>query len=277
MFGRLSASASQALKTAGAVGLGIGFVGITASASDDHTPAQNNPWDHGTLFGSYDHASIRRGLQVYREVCAQCHSLNLVAFRTLDGVVYTEAEVKEFAKEYEVQDGPGDDGEMFDRPGKPSDYFPKIYPNDEAAKMMNNGAIPPDLSLITKARHNGQNYLFALLTGYCERAAGLPPMKEGAYYNPYFPGGQIGMPPPLMDEAVEFPDGTPATVSQMAKDVVTFLSWAAEPEMEERKLMGIRVVGGLILTIGLLGFYKRLKWAPIKHMQMTYRKGYRHN
>jgi len=229
------------------------------------------------MFGAYDHASIRRGLQVYREVCSQCHSINLVAFRTLEGVVYSEAEVKEFAAEYEVQDGPGDDGEMFDRPGKPSDYFPKVYANEEAAKMMNNGAVPPDLSLITKARPDGQNYLFGLLTGYCEPAAGLPPMKEGAYYNPYFSGGSIGMPPPLMDEAVEYPDGTPATVSQMAKDVVTFLAWAAEPEMEERKLLGIRVVGALVITIGLLGFYKRLKWAPVKHAQMTYRRGYRVN
>jgi len=275
MFTRMSTQAAQALRAAGAVGLGVGFVGITASASDDCTPPHNNNWSHSGIFQSYDHASIRRGLQVYKEVCSQCHSLNLVAFRTLEGVVYTEAEVKEFASEYDIQDGPGDDGEMFERAGKPSDYFPLTYPNDETAKMMNGGALPPDLSLITKARPNGQNYVFSLLTGYHERPAGIPPMKEGAYYNPYFSGGQIGMPPPLMDEAVEFPDGTPATCSQMAKDVVTFLAWAAEPEMEERKLLGIRVLGGLVMLASLLGFYKRMKWAPIKHVQISYRNAYR--
>ncbi|KAH7287275.1 hypothetical protein KP509_32G048300 [Ceratopteris richardii] len=206
---------------------------------------------------------IRRGHQVYQEVCAACHSMSLVAFRDLIGVAYTEEEVKAMAADIEVEDGPNDEGEMYMRPGKPSDHFPSPYANEQAARFANGGAYPPDLSLITKARHNGQNYVFALLTGYREPPAGVS-VREGLHYNPYFPGGAIAMPKMLMDGGVEYEDGVPATETQMAKDVVTFLSWAAEPEMEERKLMGFKVIFVLSLALIQAGFYKRWKWAPVK-------------
>lgn len=242
----------------------------TAFANDDTAPSYPLPWTHGGFFGAYDHKSIRRGHQVYKEVCSTCHSLNLVAFRTLDGVAYSEAEVKAMAAEIDVVDGPNDEGEMFERPGKPSDYFPSPYANDEAGRAANGGALPPDLSLITKARHDGQNYVYALLTGYTDAPAGTPPLRQGLYYNPYFPGGAIGMPAPLMDEGVEYPDGTEATVSQMAKDVVTFLSWAAEPEMEDRKLMGMRAMLGFGFMAVMAGYYKRLRWFPLKARTSRY-------
>ena len=143
------------------------------------------------------------------------------------------------AEDTEVMDGPNDEGEMFERPGKLSDYLPSPYPNEEAARYANNGAYPPDLSLIMKARHNGPDYVFALLTGYKDPPAGVAE-RETQYYNPYFPGAWIGMPMPLNEGAVEYDDGTPATATQMAKDVCTFLTWAAEPEADERKLMGVK-------------------------------------
>jgi ubiquinol-cytochrome c reductase cytochrome c1 subunit len=175
------------------------------------------------------------------------------------------------AAEVDIEDGPNDEGEMFMRPGKLSDHIPGPYPNEEAARAANGGAHPPDLTLITKARHGGADYVFALLTGYAEPPAGMPEMREGLYYNPYFPGGQIGMPAPLMDGAVEFADGTPGTVSQMAKDVCTFLNWAAEPEMEERKLFGMKSMIVLATVIGIVGYYKRFRWSIYKTRTISYR------
>ncbi|GFY83073.1 cytochrome C1 family [Actinidia rufa] len=170
--------------------------------------------------------------------------MSLISYRDLVGVAYTEEETKAMAAEIEVVDGPNDEGEMFTRPGKLSDRFPQPYSNEQAARFANGGAYPPDLSLITKARHNGQNYVFALLTGYRDPPAGIS-IREGLHYNPYFPGGAIAMPKMLNDGAVEYEDGVPATEAQlrisslifmqMGKDVVSFLAWAAEPEMEERK------------------------------------------
>ncbi|GAQ91947.1 Cytochrome c1 [Klebsormidium nitens] len=230
-----------------------------------HAPAY--PWPHNGIFSSYDHASIRRGHQVYQQVCAACHSMSQVAYRDLIGVAYTEDEVKALAEEVEVEDGPNDEGEMFSRPGKPSDYLPKPYANEQAARFANGGAYPPDLSLITKARHDGQNYVFALLTGYREPPAGVH-VREGLHYNPYFPGGAIAMPKMLNDGGVEYDDGTPATESQMAKDVTTFLAWAAEPEHDERKLMGIKWMFVIALVYLQAVYYKRWKWAPIKSRRL---------
>ena len=156
-------------------------------------------------------------------------SLKRIHYRELVGVCYTEAEAKARAADINVVDGPNDAGEMFDRPGKLSDALPSPYKNEEQARSINNGANPPDLSLINKARGRGEDYVFALLTGYHKPPPGVV-MAEGQYYNPYFPGGKIGMPPPLEDGKVEYPDGTPATASQMAKDVAVFLAWAAEPD-----------------------------------------------
>ncbi|KAJ7556230.1 hypothetical protein O6H91_05G075400 [Diphasiastrum complanatum] len=219
----------------GTAGL-IGFSGVAYADEAEHgLEAPSYPWPHNGILSSYDHSSLRRGHQVYQQVCSACHSMSLVAYRDLIGVAYTEDEVKALAAEVEIEDGPNDEGEMYSRPGKPSDHFPKPYANEAAARFANGGAYPPDLSLITKARHNGQNYVFALLTGYRDPPAGVS-VREGLHYNPYFPGGAIAMPKMLTDGGVEYEDGTPATESQMAKDVTTFLSWAAEPEMEERKL-----------------------------------------
>jgi len=226
------------------------------------------PWPHDGLLSSYDHASIRRGHQVYQQVCAACHSMNQLSFRNLVGVAYSEAEMKALAEEQEVVDGPNDEGEMFTRPGKLSDKLPAPYANEAAARYSNGGAYPPDLSLITKARHDGTNYVFSLLLGYREPPAGVS-VREGLHYNPYFPGGAIAMPKMLVDGGVEYEDGTPATESQMAKDVSTFLSWAAEPEHDERKLMGIKFVFVLSLVALQAGYYKRWKWAPLKSRKLV--------
>ncbi|KAM7267296.1 hypothetical protein ACFE04_009462 [Oxalis oulophora] len=259
----------KSLRAFAILGVGVsGFLSFAsiASASDEAEhglESPNYPWPHEGILSSYDHASIRRGHQVYTQVCASCHSVSLVSYRDLVGVAYTEEEVKAMAAEIEVTDGPNDEGEMFTRPGKPSDRFPQPYPNEAAARFANGGAYPPDLSLITKARHNGQNYVFALLTGYHDPPAGVT-IREGLHYNPYFPGGAIAMPKMLNDGAVEYEDETPATEAQMGKDVVSFLSWAAEPEMEERKLMGFKWIFVLSLALLQAAYQRRLRWSPLK-------------
>ncbi|PKI70008.1 hypothetical protein CRG98_009611 [Punica granatum] len=194
--------------------------------------------------------------------------MSLISYRDLVGVAYTEEEVKAMAAEIEVVDGPNDEGEMFTRPGKLSDRFPQPYSNEQAARFANGGAYPPDLSLITKARHNGQNYVFALLTGYRDPPAGVT-IREGLHYNPYFPGGAIAMPKMLNDGAVEYEDGTPATEAQMGKDVVAFLSWAAEPEMEERKLMGFKWIFLLSLALLQAAYFRRLRWSVLKSRKLV--------
>ncbi|XP_075490905.1 cytochrome c1-2, heme protein, mitochondrial-like [Primulina tabacum] len=255
---------------------GLGASGLlscatVAYASDEAEhglESASYPWPHKGILSSYDHASIRRGHQVYQQVCASCHSMSLIYYRDLVGVAYTEEEIKAMAAEIEVVDGPNDEGEMFTRPGKLSDRFPEPYTNEQAARFANGGAYPPDLSLITKARHNGQNYVFALLTGYRDPPAGVT-IREGLYYNPYFPGGAIAMPKMLNDGAIEYEDGTPATEAQMGKDVVTFLSWAAEPEMEERKLMGFKWIFVLSLALLQAGYQRRLKWSVFKSRKLV--------
>mmetsp|Transcript_10585 Transcript_10585/g.36581 ORF Transcript_10585/g.36581 Transcript_10585/m.36581 type:complete len:290 (-) Transcript_10585:90-959(-) len=236
---------------------------VAADEAEHGLHSADYPWPHNGIFSSYDHASIRRGHQVYQQVCAACHSVALLHYRDLVGVAYTEDEVKEMAEENEVVDGPDDTGEMFDRPAKLSDPLPRPYPNEEGARFANGGAYPPDLSLITKARHDGQNYVFSLLLGYRDPPAGVT-VREGLYYNPYFPGGAIAMPKMLADGGVEYDDGTPATESQMAKDVTTFLAWAAEPEHDERKLMGVKWIFVLSLVLMQAVYYKRLRFAPLK-------------
>jgi ubiquinol-cytochrome c reductase cytochrome c1 subunit len=249
------------------VGSGALLAGTASVATADeaehglHPPSY--PWSHEGFFSSYDARAIRRGFQVYQQVCAACHSLNQIHYRNLVGVCYTEDEAKELAMDIEVMDGPNDEGEMFERPGKLSDKIPSPYANEEAARFANGGAYPPDLSLITKARHDGQNYVYALLTGYREPPAGVE-VREGLYYNPYFPGGAIAMPEPLGDESADYDDGTPNNAAQLAKDVVTFLAWAAEPEADDRKLMGVKWLTALSLVLVTAIYYKRWKWAPLK-------------
>lgn len=241
---------------------------MTASEHGLHAPEFD--WPQNGPFNSFDHASIRRGYQVYREVCAACHSLDRVAWRNMDGVSHTNAELKEMASQFEYDDEPDEQGNPRKRPGKVADYLPGPYPNEEAARAANQGALPPDLSLIVKARHGGPDYVFSLLTGYPDDPPEGVQLPDGSNYNPYFPGGSIAMARVLFDDMVDYEDGTPATTSQMAKDVTTFLHWAAEPEMDERKKMGLKAVI-LLSSLYLLSVWvKKFKWAGIKTRKFVF-------
>ena len=247
-----------------AVGVSAAVSSPANAAGDAKHPAEMN-WQFDGLFGTYDRNALRRGFQVYKEVCASCHSLNQIAFRNLSqegGPEFSEAEVKAIAKEYLVEDGPDDYGDMFERDALPRDKFPSPYPNENAARAANGGAYPPDLSLITKARGGGADYIHALLSGYEEAPEGVE-MRAGLYYNPYMAGGKIAMPVPLLEELVEYSDGTEATVEQMSMDVTHFLNWTAEPELEQRKRMGFMVLIYLTIFAGLMFFSMRKIWADL--------------
>lgn len=232
------------------------------ASSGEQLPPKHVAWSFDGVTGHVDKQSAQRGFQVYKEVCSACHSLKRVAFRNLQALGFSEAETKALAAGYSIADGPDDMGEMFDRPGLPSDRFPLVYPNEQAARAAQNGALPPDLSLIIKARENGANYVYSILTGYKDAPEGVH-VPEGLHYNPYFSTGNIAMAQPISDDQVSYEDGTEATQEQMAKDVVNFLQWAAEPEMEQRKQMGIKVL--LFLAIFSLFMYvaKRKIWSKI--------------
>lgn len=195
--------------------------------------------------------------------------MQYIAYRNLVGVSHTEAEAKAEAAEVMVTDGPDEHGNMFQRPGKLSDYFPSPYPNEEAARAANNGAYPPDLSYITLARHGGEDYIFSLLTGYCEAPAGVV-LRDGQYYNPYFPGGALSMAQSLYNETIEYTDGTPAYASQLAKDVATFLKWTAEPEHDDRKRMALKALGMFSLLILISFYYKRHQWSSVKTRKIMF-------
>ena len=233
-----------------------------APAAAEGKELASRDWSFTGIFGTFDRAALQRGFQVYREVCAGCHSLRLIAFRNLSDLGYGEEEIKAFAAEYTVIDGPDDEGEMFERAAIPSDRFPLPFPNSKAAAAANNGAVPPDLSLIAKARDGGPDYLHAFLTGYEELPEGVDEI-EGASYNGYFPGGQVAMPQPFYGDDVEYADGTAATAEQQAEDVSTFLMWAAEPFLEERIRMGRGVVIFLLVFTALLYAAKRKVWADL--------------
>ena len=280
----LSGFAALAILVAGLAGPAVAAEG---EAEPTHfpikKPAELN-WSFEGPFGTYDKAQLQRGLKVYKEVCAACHSMKMVAFRTLEDLGYSEAQVKAFAAEYTVQAGPDSDGEMFERPAIPSDYFPAPFPNDAAAAAANGGAAPPDFSLIAKARavergfptfvfdiftqyaEGGPDYIHALLTGYDETPPEGMEIAEGTYYNPYFVAGKsLAMAPPLFDDMVTYDDGAPQTVDQYARDVSAFLMWAAEPHMEERKKTGFRVIVFLLLFASLVYLTKRKVWSNIAH------------
>lgn len=240
----------------------IAGLGAGTAAAAEGVALPHQEWSFDGFFGTYDRGAAQRGFQVYREVCTACHSMNLVRYRNLADLGFSEDEIKALAAEVEVTDGPDDSGEMFERPARPSDPFPAPFPNEKAARAANGGAYPPDLSLITKARVGGADYIYGLLTGYVEPPADVA-VPDGMYYNAHFPGHQIAMPPPLSDDGVSYADGTPATVDQMAHDVTTFLSWAAEPELEVRKRTGVKVMLFLIVLTGLLYATKRKIWAKV--------------
>ncbi|XP_075978803.1 cytochrome c1 [Anticarsia gemmatalis] len=262
------------LSTLGVVGGGVGALlfaleqSVQASGSEAHAPHQ--PWSHDGWFKSLDHASVRRGYEVYKQVCKACHSLQYIAFRNLVNVTHTEEEAKAEAADVMVRDGPDEEGNYFDRPGKLSDYFPSPYPNENAARAANNGAYPPDLSLICSGRKGGEDYLFALLTGYMEAPAGVI-LREGQNYNPYFPGGAISMAQVLFDEAAEYSDGTIPSASQLAKDVATFLRWCSEPELDDRRIMTIKVIGMFSLLAAVVYYFKRHKWSTMKSRKLAYK------
>jgi cytochrome c1 len=243
-------------------------------------------WTFGGVFGKFDTAQLQRGFQVYKEVCSACHSLHRVAIRTIadkEGPYFSPEQAASLAATFKVQDGPDDKGEMFERPGRPSDYFPSPFPNVEAAKAANNGAAPPDLSLIAKARgvgngfpyfildaitqkteQAGPNYIHALLTGYRDAPAGVE-IPPNTYYNPYFAGAaSLSMPPPLQDGQVAYSDGSPQTVDQYATDVAAFLMWTAEPHLTDRKRIGVQVLVFLAVFAGLMYLTKRRVWAKVK-------------
>ena len=233
-----------------------------ASAAGEPIHLEKQDWSFSGLFGTFDRAAAQRGLQVYREVCATCHSLNFIAFRNLAELGYSGDEVKAIAAEYEVVDGPNDDGEMFTRPGIPSDYFVAPYPNDNAARASNGGALPPDLSLMVEARAGFEDYMYGLLVGYTEPPEGME-ISEGMHYNKVYPGHQIAMGQPLYEDSVTYSDGTSASIDQMARDVTTFLTWASEPNLETRKRAGVAVILFLIVASGLFYASKRKIWADV--------------
>ncbi|MEQ8601706.1 MAG: cytochrome c1 [Marivibrio sp.] len=279
----------NAFKSAGLVAAAAALVGTLgfaqpAQAAGEAAKPPQMEWSWTGPFGTFDRASAQRGLQVYTQVCASCHGLEQVAYRNLTDIGYTEDQVKEFAAQFEVEDGPNEFGEMFFRPAEPSDKFVSPFPNEQAARSANGGAYPPDLSLIIKNRahgfggigqnflamlqikgfSSGADYMHALLgLGYVDAPEGVD-LLPGQWYNEYMPGGAIAMPPPLYPDGVEYEDGTEATVEQQAYDVATFLAWASEPKLEERKQTGVKVLIFLALFTGLLIAVKRQTWADVK-------------
>jgi len=252
--------------------LGVGYALHQGVNAEDYNlgPAHFD-WSHKGHLQSLDHASVRRGFEVYKQVCASCHSMEQIAYRNLVDVSHTYEEARALAEATMVVDGPDDEGNMFERPGKLSDYLPRPYPNEESARAANNGAYPPDLSLITSARHGGEDYIFSLLTGYMEEPPAGIELREGMAFNVYFPGQAIAMAQQLYPGVMEYSDGTPATVSQMAKDVGTFLKWAAEPEHDTRKRMGMKVMSIVAVMAMFLFYYKRHKWSVLKSRKLVYR------
>jgi ubiquinol-cytochrome c reductase cytochrome c1 subunit len=269
------------LKVIAAFGLVTGAtVGANAAEYPLVKPVEQD-WSFSGPFGTYDRGELQRGLKVYREACAACHGLDRVAFRTLEDLGYSDAQVRALAAEYEVEDGPDADGEMFMRPAIPSDYFPDPFPNPQAAAAANNGAAPPDLSLIAKARavergfptfvfdiftqyaESGPDYIYNLLVGYEDPPEGYE-QQPGTYYNPHFIAGtSLSMAPPLQEGLISYDDGTPETVEQYAHDVTAFLMWAAEPHLEERKRMGFVVMLFLVGFATLVYLTKRKIWANV--------------
>lgn len=264
-----------------------GAASLPAQAAEGAPKPPRESWSFAGPFGTYDRGQLQRGFKVYREVCASCHGLGLIAFRNLSepgGPEFSEAQVKALAAEYQIHDGPNDAGDMFDRPGRPSDRFPLPFANEQAARASNGGAFPPDFSLLAKARtfergfpwflfdavtlyqEQGPDYIHGIINGYVPPPAGVE-LQPGQHYNEFFPGHRIAMPKPINDGQVEYPKlpngqpQVPETVDQYSRDVTAFMMWAAEPHLEARKQMGFKVMIFLIVFGSLLYFTKKKIWA----------------
>lgn len=263
--------------------MALGLSGAAVAADYPIKKPKNADWSFSGPLGTWDLGQLQRGLKVYTEVCAACHSMKILHYRNLTDLGYTEAQVKNYAAEFEVTDGPNEDGEMFERPATPADRFKGPYANDNEAAAANGGALPPDMSLLAKARapergfptfifdiftmyaENGPDYIYSLLTGYQDPPEGVD-VQEGLHYNPYFVAGDaLAMADPLSDEIVSYDDGAPETVEQYSKDVSAFLMWAAEPGLQDRKQRGFIVIIFLLIFAGLLYFTKKKVWASVPH------------
>ena len=260
---------------------------VAQEAGNPKPPRQS--WSFAGPFGKFDTQQLQRGYQVYRQVCSNCHSMQDVAFRNLadpGGPEFSPSQVKALAATFKVTDGFDDSGNPAERPGRPSDYFPSPFPNEQAARAANGGALPPDMSLLAKARsyeeggawfllapfteyqEHGVDYIHALLNGFAETPKDFP-LPQGKYYNTYFPGHAISMPPPLSDGLVDYTDGSPKTVEQYSKDIVAFLMWAAEPKLDQRKQTGFNAVVFLAIFAFLLFQVKKRVWAGVKDTSGT--------
>ena len=240
----------------------LGISNVSYSAENKAEFIENN-WSFKGVFGTFDRASLQRGYQVYQEVCSGCHSVQHLSYRNLSekgGPEFSPEEVKAIAAQFEVTDGPNEDGEMFTRPGRPSDKFVSPFPNAKAAAAANGGAYPPDMSVLVKARKGGADYIYSLLMGYEEAPAGYE-LDDGVYYNKYMPGNKIKMAEPISDGIVEYIDGTETTKAQISKDVTTFLVWAADPHLEARHRMGFKVFFFLFILLTLVYLSKQKVWS----------------
>ena len=245
--------------------LTLSIQSITYSAGENY-PLLKQDWSFKSFFGTFDRASLQRGYQVYTEVCASCHSLKYVSYRNLvekGGPEFSIEQAKAIASNFEVTDGPNNDGEMFTRPAKLSDKFVMPYANDQEAKLSNGGAYPPDMSVLVKARAGGADYIYSVILGYEDPPEGMK-LDDGVYYNKYMYGNKIKMPPQLYDDLVTYADGTPATPEQMAKDITTFLAWTAEPKLEERHKFGFRAIIYLVILTILVYFSMKRIWSRIE-------------
>jgi|TARA_B100001540_G_scaffold134952_1_gene119878 ubiquinol-cytochrome c reductase cytochrome c1 subunit len=243
--------------------LSIGCYQVIAA---EKTELLKTDWSFNGLFGKFDRGSLQRGYQVYSEVCASCHSMKYLSYRNLSekgGPEFSIEQAKAIAASFEITDGPNADGEMFERPGKLSDKFLMPYANEKEAQAANGGAYPPDMSVLAKARSGGADYLYSVLLGYEEPPSGIT-LDDGVYYNKYIYGNNIKMAKPLDDDLVEYSDGTIASEEQLAKDVVTFLVWAAEPHLETRHRMGFKVIVYLIILTVLVYFSMKKIWSRIE-------------
>jgi ubiquinol-cytochrome c reductase cytochrome c1 subunit len=237
---------------------------LPTTAAAQESPMPNEKWSFDSLFGTFDLAAAQRGFQIYANVCANCHSMQMLHYRDLSGIGLNAEQIKAVAAGITVPSGLDDQGAPKEGPATPASQFKSPFANEKAARSANNGALPPDLSLIVNAREGGPNYIYGVLTGYAEAPNGFK-MQDGMNYNKMYPGHQIAMPQPLQDGAVEYADGTPTTLGQEAHDVVTFLSWAANPEMVERKQIGVRVILFLVFMTGITYAVKRRVWSDVHH------------